>query len=204
MTTLTRDRERTQGRILDAALAEFAAKGFAGARVDAIARRARINKAMLYHYFGSKEALFRAILNRKIRERLQSLARLPEDLRIALDSLFADAARDRLLIRLLEWEALEVGEGPIVAAEERRESWCVGARRVRQVQRRAGGPDLPDPECLVLALAALTIFPFAFPQLTRLATGRPPSDSGFRRRYAAFLRQLGALLDLPLEQKRGA
>ena len=54
-----RNPERTRTRILSAALKEFAAKGFAGARVDNIARRAAINKRMLYHYFGDKEGLFR-------------------------------------------------------------------------------------------------------------------------------------------------
>ena len=60
----TRDPDRTRRRILAAALAEFADKGFAGARVDAIARRARGNKRMLYHYFGNKEALFQKALDR--------------------------------------------------------------------------------------------------------------------------------------------
>ena len=58
----TRDPDRTRSRILAAALAEFSSKGFAGARVDAIARRAKGNKRMLYHYFGDKEGLFRAVL----------------------------------------------------------------------------------------------------------------------------------------------
>lgn len=49
-------------RILAAAAAEFAARGFAGARVDRIARRARVNKAMLYYHFGSKQELYRALL----------------------------------------------------------------------------------------------------------------------------------------------
>jgi TetR/AcrR family transcriptional regulator len=49
-------------RILAAAAAEFAARGYAGARVDRIARRARVNKAMLYYHFGSKQALYRALL----------------------------------------------------------------------------------------------------------------------------------------------
>ena len=49
-------------RILAAAAAEFAACGFAGARVDRIARRARVNKAMLYYHFGSKKSLYREIL----------------------------------------------------------------------------------------------------------------------------------------------
>lgn len=57
-----RDPERTRDLILDAALAEFAAKGLGGARVDEIAARAGINKRMLYHYFGNKEDLFLAAL----------------------------------------------------------------------------------------------------------------------------------------------
>ncbi len=49
-------------RILAAAAAEFAARGYAGARVDRIARRARVNKAMLYYHFSSKQGLYRALL----------------------------------------------------------------------------------------------------------------------------------------------
>jgi AcrR family transcriptional regulator len=51
-------------RILDAASAVFAEVGFAGARVDEIARRADINKAMLYYHVGDKEALYTAVLLR--------------------------------------------------------------------------------------------------------------------------------------------
>ena len=57
-----RNAEQTRQRLLRAATREFAAKGFAGARVDTIAARAKINKRMLYHYFGSKEGLFLAVL----------------------------------------------------------------------------------------------------------------------------------------------
>src|SRR5215831_2309840 len=49
-------------RILAAAAAEFAARGYAGARVDRIARRARVNKAMLYYHFGSKQTIYRTLL----------------------------------------------------------------------------------------------------------------------------------------------
>jgi TetR/AcrR family transcriptional regulator len=52
----------TRRRILHAATVEFSAKGLAGARVDEIARRARVSKRMLYHYFGNKEALWLAVL----------------------------------------------------------------------------------------------------------------------------------------------
>lgn len=49
-------------RILAAAALEFAERGFAGARVDRIARRARVNKAMIYYHFGSKQGLYRTLL----------------------------------------------------------------------------------------------------------------------------------------------
>lgn len=51
-------------RILDAASAVFAEHGFSGARVDEIASRAAINKAMLYYHVGDKVALYTAVLNR--------------------------------------------------------------------------------------------------------------------------------------------
>jgi AcrR family transcriptional regulator len=52
----------TLERIVSAALHEFAARGFDGAKVDRIAREARVNKAMLYYHFNSKAALFIEIL----------------------------------------------------------------------------------------------------------------------------------------------
>ncbi|MEM1388129.1 MAG: TetR/AcrR family transcriptional regulator [Pseudomonadota bacterium] len=57
-----RDADATRARILDAAKQEFAKFGLAGARVDTIALQARANKRMIYHYFGSKEELFTAVL----------------------------------------------------------------------------------------------------------------------------------------------
>lgn len=59
---LQRDPERTRASILAAATQEFAENGIGGARVDAIAERAGINKRMLYHYFGDKEQLYLAVL----------------------------------------------------------------------------------------------------------------------------------------------
>ena len=58
----SRDPERTQALILEAATAEFAEKGIGGARVDTIAERAGTNKRMLYHYFGDKAGLYLAVL----------------------------------------------------------------------------------------------------------------------------------------------
>jgi TetR/AcrR family transcriptional regulator len=64
-------------RILAAAALEFSERGYAGARVDRIARRARINKAMLYYHFASKQGLYRTLLRRTfggIAAELQAIA----------------------------------------------------------------------------------------------------------------------------------
>lgn len=77
-----RDPQASRQALLTAAIAEFAAKGPAGARVDEIARRAGVNKQMLYHYFGNKDDLFRAALEEvygriRARERALNLSDLP-------------------------------------------------------------------------------------------------------------------------------
>ncbi len=59
-----RDAERTRSEILDVATHEFADKGYAGARVDEIAAKTRTTKRMIYYYFGGKEQLYIAALER--------------------------------------------------------------------------------------------------------------------------------------------
>jgi len=59
-----RDADRTRRALLDAALAEFAANGFEGARVSEIAERAGVSKQLVSYYFGGKEGLYEAILQR--------------------------------------------------------------------------------------------------------------------------------------------
>lgn len=77
-----RDPEASRRALLLAAVAEFAEKGLAGARVDEIARRAGVNKQLVYHYFGNKDDLFRAALEHvyaeiRTRERALALSDLP-------------------------------------------------------------------------------------------------------------------------------
>ena len=55
--------EKTRAAILKAALEEFAHEGVTGARTDEIARRAGVNKALLYYYFKDKEGLYAAALD---------------------------------------------------------------------------------------------------------------------------------------------
>jgi TetR/AcrR family transcriptional regulator len=66
-------------RILAAAATEFAARGFAGARVDRIARRAGVNKAMLYYHFRSKQALYRTLLRQMFSEAADRLHAIAAD-----------------------------------------------------------------------------------------------------------------------------
>jgi AcrR family transcriptional regulator len=74
---LKRDPQRTREHILQAATDEFSAKGLGGARVDEIARRSGANKRMLYHYFGNKEDLYLAVLEKayaEIRDKEKALS----------------------------------------------------------------------------------------------------------------------------------
>ena len=70
-----RDPDRTREAILVAAQHEFAAKGLSGGRVDEIARRAHANKRMIYHYFGNKEGLYLAALERVYEEYFRRVTR---------------------------------------------------------------------------------------------------------------------------------
>jgi len=73
---MIRDAERTRKRLLEAATAEFAELGIAGARVNRIAEVAGCNKAMLYAYYGSKDQLFDAVFTAHVAEFLE---RVPFD-----------------------------------------------------------------------------------------------------------------------------
>jgi TetR/AcrR family transcriptional regulator len=55
--------DQSRAAILEAAVREFSREGVAGARTDAIARSAKVNKALLYYYFKDKEALYGAVLD---------------------------------------------------------------------------------------------------------------------------------------------
>src|SRR5438034_9162549 len=182
-----RDPERTQERILKAAFREFAAKGFSGARVDAIARRAAINKRMLYHYFGDKEGLFREVLRQTTAQRAAWLAASPMDPIELLPYWFDLACKDPEWIRLLEWEALQVFERKLIDEKKRREALARAVAKIRRRQKLGLLSKALDPRHLLLSHMALTIFPVAFPQITRLITGFSVSDPRFQKARSEFL-----------------
>ena len=92
-TTRINDADASRADILAAATREFSEKGLSGARVDSIAERTKINKRMIYYYFGSKEGLYRAVL-----ERSYGHIRMSESA-VELDSLPPEEAL-RQLVRL--------------------------------------------------------------------------------------------------------
>src|SRR5260370_1235895 len=89
-----RDLNRTREQIMAAAQKEFAEHGFAGARTDAIARRARVNERMIFYCFESKEGLYRAVLKQKLSEKA-ALIEPDEDFTTGLIKGFATICNDR-------------------------------------------------------------------------------------------------------------
>jgi len=115
-----RDATATREVLLDAATLVFAEQGFAGARVDEIATRAGVNKALIYAYYGDKKGIYRAVLASHLRE--FTAAEFSETVlaergpRRALEDLVRRYLRmliqDRPFARLVAWEFLShAGEG---------------------------------------------------------------------------------------------
>lgn len=165
-----RNPTRTREAILATALDEFARNGFAGGRVDAIALAARANKRMIYHYFASKEGLYRAVLERvygakREAERALALDHLaPADAIEALVAFNFDYCRDHPeLVRLLGDEN-QAGARRLKLSRKVRELYsplvavlrAVLARGVAEDAFRAG----VDPVRLYVTIAGLAYFYF--------------------------------------------
>ena len=80
--------------ILEAALAVFAEKGFAAAKMEEIALRARVSKGTIYLYFESKEAVFKAIVHEMLASRLAGFADLARDHKGPIAPLLANILRN--------------------------------------------------------------------------------------------------------------
>ena len=115
-TPVSRNPDRTRRRLLRAAIKLFAQQGFHAVSVDAIVDLAKVNKRMVYHYFGSKDALFEAAVL-EVDGRIESiefhavgLGRDPaEKLARLWESYFAFLDDEPEFTRLLQWENLETG-----------------------------------------------------------------------------------------------
>nr|WP_062337872.1 TetR family transcriptional regulator [Herbidospora sakaeratensis] len=101
------DSAATRARLLDAAYDEFVERGLAGARVERIASAASANKQAIYAYFGSKDALFDAVIDARYRVLADLIPFTPGDLPGYAGRLFDRFAEDPGLLRLTQWKTLE-------------------------------------------------------------------------------------------------
>jgi TetR/AcrR family transcriptional regulator len=189
-----RDLERTREAIFKAGLTEFSAKGLAGARTEAIARRAGVNKRMLFYCFGSKEGLYREVLKHKIAEKAQVIETLPDDLAAALLQMYEEGCADLDWVRMMEWEALAFNRHGVLGEEDRRALFEKARAKLQDTQGKGGFVAGADLSHLFISLLAVSVFPLAFPQIIRLVTGTMPTDPDFKLKHREFLRWLGERL----------
>ena len=111
-----RDSERTKADILTVATKEFANHGLTGARIDTIAALMRTSKRMIYYYFGSKEALYLAVLEKAYSQIRAAEASLPLDsldaveaLRRLVEQTFENDAANEDFVRLVAIENIHLG-----------------------------------------------------------------------------------------------
>jgi TetR/AcrR family transcriptional regulator len=191
-----RDPVATKAALLKAAVAEFAAKGLAGARIDEIAQRAGVNKQLVYHYFGSKDELYRAALEQvyaEIREREKALH---------LGDLPPQAAMERLIGFSFDYLAEHPEFLALLNDENRQEARHVrGSERLEQMhsplvsllkQTLERGAeegvfrrDL-EPVQLYISVAGLSYFFFSNNRTLSAIFGRPldsPKAVAERRRH---------------------
>ncbi|SNS74686.1 transcriptional regulator, TetR family [Streptosporangium subroseum] len=141
------DSSATRARLLAAAYDEFVRVGFAGARVDRIATAASANKQAIYAYFGSKEALFDAVLADRLRVLADVVPFTPDDLAGYTGALFDELTADPGLQRLTQWKMLERPE----ASDQEREAHLSKAGAIAE---RYGVEVTTAMDAMMIALAA--------------------------------------------------
>ncbi len=184
-----RDAERTRQRILEAAVEEFSAKGFAGARVAEIAKRADVNAQLITYYFGGKQGLYDAL--RENWAASESTFATPDQPFGAVVRAYLDTALDRPdLTRLLVWQALDGSpqDAERAQAEQIRQA-------VADIRRRQQAGELTedfDPEVILAVVWAAAMAPVTIPHVIRAAFNDDLATPTARARYASQLEQLFA------------
>ena len=177
-----RDGERSRQRLLDAATVEFAAHGIAGARVDRVAAAAKVNKAQMYGWFGSKDGLFDAVFARHLHRIVDAVPFTADDLPGYAVGLYDSYLTDPELVRLASWYRLErVPTGDLLAAHPGLGDDKVRAVAEAQARGRVVADVAPqDVYALVIALAG-TWSPIS---ATTSASGADDAVTHERRRTA--------------------
>ncbi|GAB3833794.1 TetR/AcrR family transcriptional regulator [Kribbella italica] len=184
-----RDAERSKQALLDAAVAEFGAHGFGGARVTEIAARAGVNKQLISYYFGGKQGLYDAVTDRW----RDNEPAVTQDA-TTLGEVVAAYARETLaapdLARLLVRQGIDQDEPDDPARDTRFQAVLADFRHRQETGELAA--DL-DPAHVALALFALSAAPVTFPQIAR-SLGLDPDAPTFADQYAEQLIRLVARL----------
>jgi len=197
--------EESRASILRAAVAEFAEHGIAGARTDAIARAAHVNKALLYYYFKDKDALYEAVLDHVfggLRERVMPVleSKLPPREKILqyLGTYFDYIAANPRFPRVVQGEWVRSGNGAARMQRIAQEYFCPIFEKLGGVLRegiRAGEFRAVDPMDFLPSMAAVIVFYFtSAPLMKMLMKIDPLSPARIRQRRAFVLDFISAAL----------
>ncbi|GAA5136471.1 TetR/AcrR family transcriptional regulator [Pseudonocardia adelaidensis] len=196
-----RDPERTKARILEAATAEFAAKGFAGARVSEIAARAGVNQQLIAYYFDGKEGLYREMGRRW---RAYEAEAIPDDTPLA--EMIKRYVRSSVHRggRLLAWEGLaDTGEDD-EETRERNARLRHEVEAIRERQRAGEVDDRFDPAALHLialsAANALVVYPHLARGLFGVEADTPDLVERYAEQLALLITNLGNTGSAPAEK----
>lgn len=173
------DTEETRRKLLAAATVQFASAGLAGARVDAIAQAAGVNKERIYQYFGDKAGLFGAALGAEVEGLLDGITVSgtgADALGALAGALYDRTAEHPHIARLLAWEGLELDE-PV--SPQSRAAGCAG-----MVAALAEALPNRDPEYAAHTLLSVVTLATAGESLPHLGTLITPGATPRSRRAA--------------------
>jgi AcrR family transcriptional regulator len=177
------DTEGTRRKLIDAGVTQFAAAGFAGARIDAIAREAGVNKERVYSYFGDKEGLFSAVLAHELTALLDGITLEGPDSDVVealAGELYDRYAARPALPRLLAWESLEL-DAPVSAADR-----CAMCADVADCIAEALGIPRARAEQLLIAVITRVTGAFTLSHVAAVVVGqREHSAADVRRAVVA-------------------
>ncbi|WP_413759901.1 TetR family transcriptional regulator [Streptomyces sp. MMBL 11-3] len=175
-----KDGQATRRRLLDAAAAEFATYGIAGARVDRISANAKANKAQLYAYFGDKDRLFDAVFHELSNEIVNSVPLTADDLPAYAVGIYDACLARPSLVRLATWARLErVPTGVLVTTMAKETEQKLTAIADAQRNGRIDPAIAPGDVLAMVSAMALTWSPAS---LFHAATPADPEADHERRR----------------------
>jgi AcrR family transcriptional regulator len=150
----TRDPDTKRQLLLEAALAEFAEYGIAGARVDRIAKRAGVSAGLVYSFHEGKEGLFEAVYDAVVQQAVAGIPIDADDLPEYAGRLYDAGLEYPEVMRFMAWYALERGDAG--ARQVVAEAMAEKVAAIEDAQRRGVVSDRMDAErllALVLAIA---------------------------------------------------